>query len=129
MTHARWRMIRMPGPFLRLMGVGLVVGAAAACVGQQPACKDSSMSGMAMQSAAVPPEKLPKPLALTGIGNGSLAITTASPEARVWFTQGLNLLHDFWDYESSRAFEESARLDPKCAMCFWGLYQAESFRG
>jgi hypothetical protein len=32
--------------------------------------------------------------------------------------QGLNLLHDFWDYESARAFEESVRVDPQCAMCY-----------
>jgi hypothetical protein len=43
----------------------------------------------------------------------------------MWFDQGLNLLHDFWDYESTRAFEQSARVDPKCAMCYWGIYEAE----
>lgn len=52
---------------------------------------------------------------------------TASPEAQLWFDQGLNLLHDFWDYESDRAFEQSIRVDPQCAMCYWGLYNAESF--
>lgn len=121
----------MLGPVPRLVCACVVVLTAAAG-GQQSACKGSSMAGMAMpaaESAALPPEKLPKPVMLTGIGNGSLEITTSIPEARVWFTQGLNLLHDFWDYESSRAFEESVRLDPNCAMCFWGLYQAESFRG
>jgi tetratricopeptide (TPR) repeat protein len=87
------------------------------------------MTTFPAEVAALPPDKLLKPIAMTGIGNGSLEITTSSPEARVWFTQGLNLLHDFWDYESSRAFEESVRVDPTCAMCFWGLYQAESFRG
>ena len=46
----------------------------------------------------------------------------------MWFDQGLNLLHDFWDYESERAFEQSIRSDPKCAMCYWGLYQALMFR-
>ena len=51
----------------------------------------------------------------------------AAAEAQIWFDQGLNLLHDFWDYESARAFEQAVRVDPKCAMCFWGLYQAESF--
>ena len=99
---------------------------------QQPAGQLApAMSGMTMprDTAAVSPDKLPKPVAITGIGNSSIEITTASPEARLWFTQGLNLLHDFWDYESSRAFEESVRADPKCAMCWWGLYQAESFRG
>ncbi|MCU1249059.1 MAG: hypothetical protein JWQ49_2088 [Edaphobacter sp.] len=74
-----------------------------------------------------PPEKLPAPLKLTGIGNSHLAIT-ATPEAQMWFDQGLNLLHDFWDYESERAFEQSIRADPTCAMCYWGLYQALIFR-
>lgn len=75
----------------------------------------------------VPPEKLPPPRKLTGIGNAHIRIA-ASPEAQMWFDQGLNLLHDFWDYESVRAFEQSARVDPRCAMCYWGIYQAEKFR-
>jgi len=72
---------------------------------------------------AVAPEKLPPPQKLTGIGNAHLRIT-ASPEAQMWFDQGLNLLHDFWDYESARAFEQSVRVDPQCAMCYWGIYRA-----
>jgi hypothetical protein len=75
----------------------------------------------------VPPDKLPPPQRLTGIGNAHIRIT-ATPEAQMWFDQGLNLLHDFWDYESVRAFEQSVRVDPKCAMCYWGVYQAEKFR-
>ena len=73
-----------------------------------------------------PPGKLPPPQKMTGIGNAHIKIT-ASPEAQVWFDQGLNLLHDFWDYESARAFEQAVRVDPRCAMCYWGLYKAESF--
>jgi len=75
----------------------------------------------------VAPEKLPTPMKMTGIGNGSMTIT-ANDDAKEWFTQGLNLLHDFWDYESARAFEQAVRDDSKCAMCYWGLYQAYSFR-
>src|SRR5580704_12495645 len=71
----------------------------------------------------VPPEKLPPPEKLTGIGNAHIRIT-ATPEAQGWFDQGLNLLHDFWDYESIRAFEQGVRVDPQCAMCYWGIYQA-----
>jgi tetratricopeptide (TPR) repeat protein len=63
---------------------------------------------------------------VTGLGNAHMQIT-ATAEAQMWFNQGLNLLHDFWDYESARAFEQSIRLDPNCAMCYWGLYSAESF--
>ena len=75
----------------------------------------------------VAPEKLPLPEKLTGIGNAHIRIS-ATPEAQMWFDQGLNLLHDFWDYESVRAFEQSVRVDPNCAMCYWGIYQAEKFR-
>jgi tetratricopeptide (TPR) repeat protein len=82
-----------------------------------------------MTGAIDDPAKLPPPLKMDGIGNGSIAITAANDEAKMWFTQGLNLLHDFWDYESARAFEQSLRADPKCAMCYWGVYQAANFRG
>ena len=75
---------------------------------------------------AVAPENLPPPQKLTGIGNAHIHIT-ATPEAQMWFDQGLNLLHDFWDYESLRAFEQSVRVDPQCAMCYWGIYHAEIF--
>lgn len=74
-----------------------------------------------------PPEQLPVPIRMTGIGNAHIAVT-ASPEAQMWFDQGLNLMHDFWDYESTKAFEQSVRVDPNCAMCWWGLAQAEGFR-
>jgi tetratricopeptide (TPR) repeat protein len=75
---------------------------------------------------ALAPEKLPPPQKLSGIGNAHIGIT-ATPEAQMWFDQGLNLLHDFWDYESLRAFEQSVRVDPQCAMCYWGIYHAETF--
>jgi tetratricopeptide (TPR) repeat protein len=86
-----------------------------------------NMSGHVMGTEnQTPPEKLPFPQKMTGIGTVQLQIT-AMPDAQVWFNQGLNLLHDFWDYESAQAFEQSIRIDPECAMCYWGLYEAESF--
>jgi tetratricopeptide (TPR) repeat protein len=75
-----------------------------------------------------PPEQLPAPIHMTGIGNSHITIK-ATPEAQAWFDQGLSLLHDFWDYESAKAFEQAVRVDPKCAMCYWGLSEAESMRG
>jgi tetratricopeptide (TPR) repeat protein len=92
----------------------------------------AQMSQMNMSSPVmetkdeIPPDQLPVPEKLTGIGNVHMQIT-ATPEAQAWFNQGLNLLHDFWDYESARAFEQSIRVDPQCAMCYWGLYGAESY--
>jgi len=75
-----------------------------------------------------PPEQLPVPIKMSGIGNSHIAIK-ASPEAQAWFDQGLSLLHDFWDFESAKAFEQSIRVDPNCAMCWWGLAQALGMRG
>ncbi len=74
------------------------------------------------------PETLPAPIKMTGIGNSHIAIK-ATPEAQAWFDQGLSLLHDFWDYESEKAFEQGIRVDPNCAMCWWGLAQAEFMHG
>ena len=92
--------------------------------------QDASMAGHDMgNTQPVPvPEQLPTPIKMSGIGNGHIQIK-ATPEAQQWFDQGLNLLHDFWDYESSKAFEQGIRVDPNCAMCWWGLAQAEGFRG
>ena len=86
-----------------------------------------NMSAHVMETQdETPPGELPVPREMTGIGNVHMQIT-ATAEAQMWFDEGLNLLHDFWDYESARAFEQSVRADPQCAMCYWGLYKAESF--
>ena len=94
-----------------------------------PVVAQMSMAGhdMGAMKEIPAPEKLTVPVKMTGIGNSHLAIT-ASPEAQVWFDQGLNLLHDFWDNESLKAFEQAVRVDPDCTMCYWGLYQALIFR-
>jgi Tetratricopeptide repeat. len=107
---------------LGVVGGGLLGGV---LVAQQlpMACHGGGETGVA------DPATLPAPVKMTGIGNGSMEITAANDETKAWFTQGLNLIHDFWDYESSRAFEQAVRADPNCAMCYWGLYQAGSFRG
>lgn len=89
-----------------------------------PAAGQMQMAAPAGQPPA--PEQLPAPERLSGIGNVGFPIS-ANPQAQEWFTQGINLFFDFWDYESDRAFEQSIRSDPRCAMCYWGLYESESF--
>src|SRR5580704_618283 len=81
---------------------------------------------MADSGDPVPPEQLPTPQHIEGVGNVRFPIT-ANAQAQKWFEQGYNLLYDFWDYEADRAFEESIRADANCAMCYWGLYQSEIF--
>jgi tetratricopeptide (TPR) repeat protein len=103
--------------FLFLLCSLLAIGAGRQTAAQQAA---HDMTGMEM---IPPPEQLPVPVKMDGIGNSHITIK-ATPEAQAWFDQGLNLLHDFWDYESQKAFEQGIRVDPNCAMCWWGLAQA-----
>jgi tetratricopeptide (TPR) repeat protein len=85
-----------------------------------------SCHDMGKMVAVPPPESLPAPLRIDGLGNSHLKIT-ATPEAQMWFDQGLNEQHDFWNYEAARSFEQAIRVDPKCAMCYWGLSGAMGF--
>src|SRR5882672_9364667 len=62
-----------------------------------------------------------RPVLYDSLGSYSYRITTASPDAQRWFDQGLRLVYAFNHHEAQRAFREAARLDPKCAMCFWGI--------
>jgi hypothetical protein len=96
--------------------------------GAQQCRSMDAMSNMADMQPIPAPEQLPAPRRMTGIGNSHIAIK-ANPEVQAWFDQGLSLLHDFWEYESAKAFEQGIRLDPNCAMCYWGLAQAEESRG
>jgi len=106
---------------LSAFAVILLQAVAASGQMKMPMCHPTDMGD------PVPPEQLPTPQHIPGVGNVRFPIS-ANPQAQAWFEQGINLLYDFWDYEADRAFEESIRADPKCAMCYWGLYQAESFR-
>jgi tetratricopeptide (TPR) repeat protein len=60
---------------------------------------------------------------LTGVGTIPFPVTTTSPEAQRYVDQGVALLHGFWYYEALRSFRQASKLDPKCAMAWWGIYQ------
>lgn len=92
------------------------------------ALSQSTMPPMDDMRPIPPPDQLPAPVHMTGIGNSHMSIK-ATPETQAWFDQGLSLLHDFWDYESAKAFQQAIRTDPNCAMCYWGLSRAITFRG
>ena len=115
-----------PAAARRIALIATVIITNALCAAVASAQATACHSGIQMKALPAP-ESLPVPVKMSGIGNSHLTIT-AAPEAQAWFNQGLTLLHDFWDYESERAFEQGVRVDPKCAMCYWGLYQALMFR-
>ena len=55
-----------------------------------------------------------------GLGSITYKITTANERAQAYFDQGLRLAYAFNHDEAQRAFRMAQKLDPDCAMCFWG---------
>jgi tetratricopeptide (TPR) repeat protein len=63
-----------------------------------------------------------KPVAprLQNLGVHTFKVTTKSRRAQLFVNQGVNLAYGFNHAEAGRAFAEAARLDPECAMAYWG---------
>lgn len=64
---------------------------------------------------------LAAPKLINGLGNLHYPITTTSLEAQKFFEQGLRLVYAFNHWEAIQSFRQAARLDPDCAMAYWGL--------
>ena len=62
--------------------------------------------------------KAPKLKGLEGI---NFRITTSNQEAQAYFNQGMMLSYGFNHAEAARSFFEATRLDPTCAMAYWGF--------
>ena len=94
-----------------------------------PAFAQMDMSGGGMPPMKMPPMpavymgQADKPGApvFTGLGDLHHAISTANPLTQKFFDQGLDLLIGFNHAEAIRSFRGGARLDPDCAMCWWGV--------
>ena len=54
------------------------------------------------------------------LGGLQYKISTANAQAQAYFDQGLRLTFAFNHAEAARAFRAAQKLDPNCAMCFWG---------
>ncbi|HVZ91706.1 MAG TPA: hypothetical protein VG843_08650 [Rhizomicrobium sp.] len=88
----------------------------------------SDMGGMTMKMTLPPmpaiyagvPDRVGAPL-FEGYGDHHHAITTSNPKSQEYFDQGVRLLFGFNHAEAIRSFREAARLDPDCAMCWWGV--------
>lgn len=55
-----------------------------------------------------------------GMGEFHRVITTKDAGAQRYFDQGMVLAFGFNHAESVRSFRAAQKLDPDCAMCFWG---------
>ena len=80
------------------------------------------------EAGHLPPETTPpqaayvdsEPPLWNNLGTLSYRIATRQPRAQRYFDQGLRLAYAFNHLEAQRAFRMAQKLDPKCAMCFWG---------
>jgi tetratricopeptide (TPR) repeat protein len=71
-----------------------------------------------VQSTVLPGQIAPR---LQNLGNHTFPVTTSSARAQLFINQGLMLTYGFNHAEASRSFREAARLDPQCAMAYWGM--------
>jgi tetratricopeptide (TPR) repeat protein len=92
---------------------GLLALICATCGCNSPARGDKHSEPGAAHTLKVP--------LFDGLGSHSRKVTTDSHEAQQYFDQGLSFLYAFNHDEAIRSFEEAARLDPACAMAWWGV--------
>lgn len=57
---------------------------------------------------------------MENLGKYGMKVSTNSERAQKFFNQGLNLYYGFNHLEAYRSFKEAARIDPSCAMAYWG---------
>ena len=58
------------------------------------------------------------------LGSYHRAITTASPEAQLWFDRGLIWCYGFHHEEAITCFKQTTEIDPHCAIAYWGIAYA-----
>ena len=80
-----------------------------------------SMRAMLLMSASVVKAAAVQRVPLyTGMGDLNFQITTTSPEAQRYFSQGMAFAYGFNHAAAIASFREAQRLDSNCAMCWWG---------
>ena len=104
-------MNRLTVPSLALL---TVVVAGCSAQSERPAAAAHQQHGTSAEAGTAPP-------LFDNLGRYSQRITTSSPQAQAYFDQGLRLVYGFNHWEAQRAFREAVRLDPSCAMCYWGV--------
>jgi len=111
-------------PELAMLDGALCVGASARAPAPPlmvlaQAKTEVSPGAKAAASAAPAAAAADQPL-IPGLGTRRFKITTSSKQAQQYFDQGLRLAWNFNHAEAQRAFQKAQRLDPDCAMCYWG---------
>ncbi len=78
------------------------------------------ISVLAFSSLLIAQEQEPYAPLLENLGDHTHKVTTNNPQAQEYFDQGLILHYGFNHAEAVRSFRQAQRLDPQCAMAYWG---------
>lgn len=108
--------------------IAVVIGLVLLACGGKKSVHETRMDEGAARSPGTAPGPQPgqamsrfqAPL-LEGMGAHHFAISSRNPDAQRFFDQGLILAYGFNHAEAERSFREAARLDPACAICWWGV--------
>jgi tetratricopeptide (TPR) repeat protein len=101
-----------------ITALGISIACVTIACGQEA---DRALAAEDAESGAPAQDAGAAPMLLENLGGHHHAITSVAPLAQRYFDQGLVLTFGFNHEAAVRAFEEAARLDPGCAMCFWGI--------
>jgi tetratricopeptide (TPR) repeat protein len=104
-------------PIIVLVALG---SAAQPAAGQTPAAPSHKHYDKPAGYDQPPAPGMPLAPRLQNLGVHTFPVTVKSARAQLFINQGLNLAYGFNHAEAGRAFAEAARLDPTCAMAYWG---------
>jgi tetratricopeptide (TPR) repeat protein len=79
-----------------------------------------AMAGMNMDDGDVSAFQAPIDYIPSALGTHAWKMSTDSEQAQNYFNQGIQLRWAFNINESARSMAEARRIDPDCAICYWG---------
>ena len=106
------RVVGYPFVHAALIGAVTAAGAFAQAPSHQHYATTAEARRARRRTGRWPPPAEPGIAHVPGDGTGE--------RAQLFMNQGLNLAYAFNHAEAGRAFREAARLDPSCAMAYWG---------
>jgi len=58
---------------------------------------------------------------IPGTGRIRFPVTSKVQQVQAFIEQGIGQVHGFWYFEAERSFRQAAKLDPDCAIAYWGM--------
>lgn len=77
-------------------------------------------AAVSLTACAANEELMPIPYIPEALGPYQWTISTDDVRAQNYFNQGMQLRYGYSMGEAARSMAEARRIDPNCAMCFWG---------